>query len=51
VRCVVGFAIFYNAAAVALALAGWMNPLVAAVVMPASSLVSLAIVLGSGLRC
>jgi Cu2+-exporting ATPase len=50
VRRVVTFAISYNAVAVALALAGWMNPLVAAVLMPASSLVSLAIVLGSSAR-
>jgi len=41
---VVAFAIAYNAVAIALCLAGKMNPLVAAVLMPASSLVSLAIV-------
>jgi len=41
---VVAFAIAYNAVAIALCLAGKMNPLVAAVLMPASSLVSLALV-------
>ncbi len=44
-RAVVTFAITYNAVAIALSLAGKMNPLLAAVLMPASSLVSLAIVL------
>ena len=44
-RAVVAFAITYNAVAIALSLAGKMNPLLAAVLMPASSLVSLAIVL------
>ena len=44
-RAVVAFAINYNAVAIALSLAGKMNPLLAAVLMPASSLVSLAIVL------
>jgi P-type Cu2+ transporter len=43
-RAVVAFAIAYNAVAIALCLAGRMNPLLAAVLMPASSLVSLAIV-------
>lgn len=41
---VVGFAIAYNSFAIALCLAGKMNPLLAAILMPASSLVSLAIV-------
>jgi Cu2+-exporting ATPase len=41
VRVVVAFAIAYNAFAVALSLFGKMSPLVAAVLMPASSLVSL----------
>jgi Cu2+-exporting ATPase len=41
---VVAFAITYNAVAIALSLTGQMNPLLAAVLMPASSLVSLAIV-------
>jgi len=48
---VLGFAIAYNAAAICLALAARMNPLLAAVIMPASSLISLAIVvigLGEG---
>ena len=43
-RRVVAFAIAYNALAIALCLAGRMNPLVAAALMPASSLVSLGIV-------
>ena len=43
-RAVVAFAIAYNAVAVALCLAGFMSPLLAAILMPASSLVSLAIV-------
>ncbi len=41
---VTAFALLYNAGAVAAALAGWMNPLVAAVIMPASSLLSIALV-------
>ncbi|MBE2212439.1 MAG: HAD family hydrolase [Opitutaceae bacterium] len=40
---VLGFAVVYNLAVVAVALSGHMNPLVAAVVMPASALVTLAI--------
>jgi len=43
-RAVLAFAVAYNAIAVALCLAGRMNPLVAAALMPASSLVSLGIV-------
>lgn len=43
-RSVVAFAIAYNAFAIALCLAGVMNPLLAAILMPASSIVSLAIV-------
>jgi Cu2+-exporting ATPase len=43
-QCVVAFAIAYNAVAIALCLFGRMNPLMAAILMPASSLVSLAIV-------
>jgi Cu2+-exporting ATPase len=43
-RRVVAFAIAYNAVAITLCLAGRMNPLVAAALMPASSLVSLGIV-------
>lgn len=46
-RHVVGFAIIYNLAAVAFALAGVMSPLLAAVLMPASALASLAIALVS----
>ncbi len=49
-RAVVGFAIAYNAIVILLSLAGKMNPLLAAVLMPASSLVSLAIVV-VGLSC
>jgi Cu2+-exporting ATPase len=48
-RAVIAFAITYNAAAIALSLAGLMNPLLAAILMPASSLVSLVIVF-QGLR-
>jgi Cu2+-exporting ATPase len=43
-HAVVAFAIAYNAVAVALCLAGLMSPLIAAILMPASSLVSLGIV-------
>jgi Cu2+-exporting ATPase len=43
-RAVVAFAILYNALAITVCLAGLMNPLLAAVLMPASSLVSLGIV-------
>ena len=43
-HAVVTFAITYNAVAIALCLAGKMSPLLAAILMPASSLVSLAIV-------
>jgi Cu2+-exporting ATPase len=43
------FSVAYNTFAVGLAVAGLMNPLVAAILMPVSSLVSLAIVAG-GLR-
>jgi len=37
-RRLIGFAVVYNAGVVAAALAGWVSPLVAAVVMPASTL-------------
>ncbi|MGB8168063.1 MAG: heavy metal translocating P-type ATPase metal-binding domain-containing protein [Chthoniobacteraceae bacterium] len=47
VRRVIGFAIAYNTVAIALCLTGHMSPLLAAVLMPASSLVSLAIVVSS----
>ena len=40
---VLGFAVIYNIAVVGVALAGHMNPLVAAVVMPASALATLAL--------
>ena len=43
------FMIAYNAVAVGLAVAGWMNPLFAAVLMPLSSLATLVIV-GMGMR-
>ena len=43
-RMVFSFAITYNALAVSAALLGWMNPLVAAVIMPLSSLASIALV-------
>ena len=38
------FALIYNVVAVSVALAGWMNPLVAAIIMPLSSVISLGIV-------
>jgi Cu2+-exporting ATPase len=44
VRGVIGFALAYNCAVIAISLAGKMSPLAAAVLMPCSSLVSLAIV-------
>lgn len=44
-RSVVTFAIAYNAVAITLCVAGKMTPLLAAILMPLSSLVSLAIVL------
>lgn len=44
VRRVLAFAIAYNTAAITLCLAGHMSPLFAAILMPASSLVSLGIV-------
>jgi Cu2+-exporting ATPase len=44
---VVAFSILYNILAVALCLHGSMNPLVAAIIMPISSLISLALVFGS----
>lgn len=43
-RAVIAFALTYNACAIGASLAGWMNPLVAAVIMPLSSLVSIALV-------
>jgi Cu2+-exporting ATPase len=44
-RAVVTFAIAYNAAAIALSIAGKMSPLLAALLMPLSSLATIAIVL------
>jgi len=43
-RAAFGFAIIYNLAVVAVALAGHMNPLLGAVLMPTSSVISLALV-------
>jgi Cu2+-exporting ATPase len=48
-RWVLGFAVAYNLIAVGFAAAGHMNPLLAALLMPASALISLAIV-GIGMR-
>jgi Cu2+-exporting ATPase len=45
---VVGVAVAYNVLAVAIALSGWMNPLLAAVLMPISSVVTLAIASRAG---
>ncbi len=50
IRRVLTFTIAYNVFAIGLSLAGLMNPLAAAILMPASSLVSLAIVFASGRR-
>jgi len=46
-RAVFAFAISYNALAVSVALAGWMSPLIAAIIMPLSSLASIGIVLAA----
>jgi len=48
-RCVIGFAIAYNVAAITVSMAGRMNPVLAAVLMPASSVVALALA-AAGLR-
>lgn len=48
VRRVTGFALAYNLVAILLCLSGLMNPLVAAILMPISSLISLGIVFVSG---
>ena len=45
-RAVIIFAIAYNAAAIALSIAGKMSPLLAAILMPASGLITVGIVLG-----
>jgi P-type Cu2+ transporter len=42
VRSILAFAITYNLVAVSIAMAGWMRPWVAAVLMPLSSLITLA---------
>lgn len=49
VRTAFAFALIYNAAAITVSLLGYMNPLVAAIIMPLSSAISLGIV-GLGLR-
>jgi len=41
---VLAFAIAYNTCAILVALAGWMSPLVAAIIMPLSSLISIGLV-------
>lgn len=43
------FSVVYNLTAVGMAVAGWMNPLVAAIMMPVNSLIGLALVTG-GMR-
>jgi Cu2+-exporting ATPase len=48
-KVILGFSIFYNVLAVGLAVAGKMNPLIAAILMPVNSLATLAIVMG-GMR-
>jgi Cu2+-exporting ATPase len=48
-RRVIGFAIAYNAGAITVSLAGGMNPVLAALLMPASSVIALALV-ALGLR-
>jgi Cu2+-exporting ATPase len=50
VRAAFGFALLYNLTAVALSMSGKMSPLLAAVLMPLSSLVSIAIVAGISRR-
>lgn len=40
-RTIFSFAVSYNLAAISLCLAGWMNPLVAAIIMPLSSVFTL----------
>lgn len=44
VRAVFAFALSYNTLAISAALAGWMSPLVAAIIMPTSSLLSISLV-------
>jgi Cu2+-exporting ATPase len=50
VRAAFGFALIYNMAAVALSISGKMSPLLAAILMPLSSIVSIAIVAGFSRR-
>jgi P-type Cu2+ transporter len=50
VRAAFGFALLYNLTAVAISMAGKMSPLLAAVLMPLSSIVSIAIVAGISRR-
>jgi len=50
VRTAFGFALLYNLTAVAISMAGKMSPLLAAVLMPLSSLASIAIVAGISRR-
>jgi Cu2+-exporting ATPase len=50
VRFVLAFALFYNVIAVGLSAAGAMSPMLAAVLMPISSLISLSIVSLRGFR-
>jgi Cu2+-exporting ATPase len=45
-RAVLSFAITYNAVAVGLAILGQMTPLIAAIIMPLSGLVTIGLVLG-----
>jgi len=45
-RAILIFSLMYNLLAVGLAVAGHMNPLLAAVLMPVSSLATLALVTG-----
>ncbi len=44
IRCVFTFSLSYNIVAVAICLSGHMNPLLAAILMPLSSIISLAII-------
>lgn len=48
-RVILVFSVLYNLLAVGMAVAGHMNPLVAAIMMPANSLITLALVVG-GMR-
>jgi Cu2+-exporting ATPase len=50
VRAAFGFALLYNMVAVALSMSGKMSPLLAAILMPLSSLASISIVVGLSRR-